>query len=111
MLTSHTSSEEEKILYHRKFAPHIRNFNEGPQLLEDTADSLAVRKSSPGSRPRQYFPSLPTPRTGLLIPWRNSSTASAEEFYHSFHYNEGLENKLIRASLLGLARSIYYVKI
>ena len=38
MLTSHTSSEEEKILYHRKFAPHIRNVNEGPQLLEDAAD-------------------------------------------------------------------------
>ena len=38
MLTSHTSSEEEKIIYHRKFAPHIRNFNERPQLLEDTAD-------------------------------------------------------------------------
>ena len=38
MLTSHTSSEEEKILYFRKFAHHIRNNNEGPQLLEDTAD-------------------------------------------------------------------------
>ena len=38
MLTSHTSSEEEKILYLRKFAQNIRNNNEGPQLLEDTAD-------------------------------------------------------------------------
>ena len=30
--------------------------------------SQVVRTSSPGSRPRQFFPSLPTPRTGLLIP-------------------------------------------
>ena len=34
----HTSSEEEKILYLRKFAQNIRNNNEGPQLLEDSAD-------------------------------------------------------------------------
>ena len=38
MLTLHTSSEEEKILYLRKFAQNIRNNNEGPQLLEDRAD-------------------------------------------------------------------------
>ena len=38
MLTSHTSSEEEKILYLRKFAYHIRNNNEDPQLLEDTVN-------------------------------------------------------------------------
>ena len=38
MLTSHTSSEEEKISYLRKFAQNIRNNNRGPQLLEDTAD-------------------------------------------------------------------------
>ena len=38
MLTSHSSSEDEKILYLRKFAQIIRNNNEGPQLLEDTAD-------------------------------------------------------------------------
>ena len=30
--------------------------------------SQVVRTSSPGSRPRQFFPSLPTPGTGLLIP-------------------------------------------
>ena len=38
MLTPHTSSEEEEILYLRKFAHHIRNKNESPSLLEDTAD-------------------------------------------------------------------------
>ena len=37
MLTSHISSEEEKILYLRKFAQNIRNYNKCPQLLEDTA--------------------------------------------------------------------------
>ena len=38
MLALHTSSEEEKILYLQNFAQNIRNNNEGPQLLEDTAD-------------------------------------------------------------------------
>ena len=28
--------------------------------------------------------------------------------YYSFYYNQGLENKLARAPLLGLAKSIYY---
>ena len=37
MLASHTSPEEEKILYLQKFAQNIRNNNEGPQLLEDAA--------------------------------------------------------------------------
>ena len=70
---------------------------------------LQVVWTSPsGSRPPQFFPSLPTPRTGLLIPSRNSSTASAEEFYYSFYYNEELENKLTRALLLGVAKSINY---
>ena len=38
MLTLHTSSEEGKIPYLRKFAHSIENNNEGPQLPEDTAD-------------------------------------------------------------------------
>ena len=37
MLTSHSSSEE-KIPYLPKFAQNIRNNNERPQLLENTAD-------------------------------------------------------------------------
>ena len=40
-------------------------------------------------------------------PWRNSPTTSAEELYDSFYHNEGLKNKLKRAPLLGLAKSIY----
>ena len=38
MVTSHTSSEEEKIPYLRKFTQNIYDNNEGPQLLEDTTD-------------------------------------------------------------------------
>ena len=52
----------------------------------------------------------PLPDWSLHPLWRNSSTASAEEFYYSFYYNEGLENKLTRAPLLGLAKSICYSK-
>ena len=47
MLTSHTSSEEEKILYLRKFAQNIRNDNEGPQLLEDCENVVPRFKISP----------------------------------------------------------------
>ena len=42
-------------------------------------------------------------------PLRNSSKANAEEFYYSFYYNEGLENKFTRAPFLGLPKSIYYL--
>ena len=54
------------------------------------------------------FPSPPPPGLVSSSPWRNSSTASAEEFYYSFYYNEELENKLTRALLLGVAKSINY---
>ena len=47
MLTSHTSSEEEKILYLRKFAQNIRNDNEGPQLLEDCENVVPRFQISP----------------------------------------------------------------
>ena len=50
----------------------------------------------------------PLPDWSLHPLWRNSSTASAEEFYYSFYYNEGLENTLTRAPLLGLTKSIYH---
>ena len=61
-------------------------------------------------QPRQFFPPPPSPPHILVpkSPLRNSSTATAEEFYHSSYLNEGLENKLKRAPLLGLAKSIYY---
>ena len=115
MLTLYPPFEEEKILYLRNFALNIRNYNE-KSLAAWRYRWLAcflsqvVRTSSPGSRPRQFCPSLPIPWpwTGLLVPLKKSSSASAEEFYCSFYCNEGLENKLTRASLLGLAKSIYY---
>ena len=76
MLTLHTSSEEEKILYLREFAQNIRNNSKGPQLLEDVFYHKLW----------EHRPQVPSPPPGLfsLSPWRNSSTASAEEFYHSF---------------------------
>ena len=55
-------------------------------------------------------PPPPSPASGLVpkSPKRNSSGVSAEQFYYSFNYNEGLENKLSRTPLLSLAKSIYY---
>ena len=51
--------------------------------------------------------SLPSPSPAVvsLSPWRNSFTASVAEFFKSFYFNVGLENKLTRAPLLGLAKS------
>ena len=108
---THTSSEEEKILYLQNF---FRTSGRTTKVLScwryrwlACVLSQVVRTSSPGSRPRQFFPSLPNPGMVSWSSWRNSSTASAEEFSYSFYYNEGLENKLTRAPLLGLAKSIY----
>ena len=56
--------------------------------------------------PCQILP--PPPRTGPESPWRNSS-ATSEDFYNSSYHNEGLENKLTGAPLLGLAKSIHYL--
>ena len=61
MLTSHTSSEEEKILYLRKFAQNIRNYNEVLSCLKIPLTSMRFTASSENSRPRQFFPSLPIP--------------------------------------------------
>ena len=61
-----------------------------------------LRTSSPGSRP--CLVSEPF-EEALLQRVRTS-------FITVFiKYNEGLENKLIRAPLLGLAKSIYYTKM
>ena len=67
--------------------------------------ALQVVTSSSGSRPRHFLP-LPDPGLVPKSPWKNSCTASVEEFYYSFFLNKGLENKLTRGPLLDLARSI-----
>ena len=46
MLTSHTSSEEEKILYLRKFAQNIRNYNEVLSCLKILLTSMRFIASS-----------------------------------------------------------------
>ena len=102
MLTSYTSSEEENIPYLRKFLQNIRNNNEGPQLLK------VVRTSSPGSRPGQFFPP-PHPPDWFLNPLEKTFLQPMlKSFFTVFiQYNGELANKLTRAPLLGLAKSIY----
>ena len=65
--TNLPSSEEENILYLRKFAQNIRTWAVWRyHWLACVLIALeVVRTSSPGSRPCQFFPPLPTPRTGL----------------------------------------------
>ena len=107
MLTSCTSSEEESIPYFRKFAQNIRNNNIGPHLTSMGVDRFASCENIV-PQVSGLVNSSPPPRLVPKSPWRNSSTATAEEFYYSSYENEGLENKLKRAPFLGLAKSAYY---
>ena len=69
MLALHTSSKEEKILYLRKFAQNVRNNNEGPQLLEHTADKHAFYRKLRERRPQVpdlANSSLSFPHPGLV---------------------------------------------
>ena len=103
MLSSYTSSEEDNIPYLRMFVQTIRNNNEGPKLLKIPLTSMRVlRTSPPGSRPRLVsYPLEENPLQPVL-------TCFITVFIQC---NEGLENNLTRALLLGLAKSIYYMKV
>ena len=83
MLTSHTSSEEEKIPYLQKFAQTTGKNNECPQLLENTADQHACYHKLWERRPQvpdliNSSPPSPPPGQVSQFPWKNSSTVSAE---------------------------------
>ena len=74
-----------------------------------TSMCVVVRTSSPGSRLRQFFPTSPPPE----LVFQSIEEILLQPVLKSFitvfiQYNEGLENKLTRAPLLGLAKSIYY---
>ena len=97
MLTSYTSSEKENIPYIRKFVKNIKNNDGGAKLFKDTADYHACWSPCKLWENRPQVPDLV---------W---SLNPLERFYYSFiQHNEGLENKLTRTLLLGLAKSIYY---
>ena len=68
---THTSSEEEKILYLRKFLQNIRKNNEGPQLLKIPLTSMRFIASCENFVPRfqtsSILPFPPQSRNGLLI--------------------------------------------
>ena len=69
----------------RKFAQNIRNNNKGPQLTMRVDRFASCRNIVSRFQPRQFFPLPPSPPHILVpkSPLRNSSTATAEEFYHS----------------------------
>ena len=64
-----------------------------------------------GSRPRQFFPSpLPTLQTLLSLLEETLLQPVLKSLITVFIlYNKGMENKLTRAPLLGLATTIYYL--
>ena len=103
MRTSCTSSEEGNSPYLRKFGHNIKNNDEGRKL------SVVVRTSFPGSWLRQFFPT--SPPTELVF--QSIEETLLQPVLKSFitvviQYNEGLENKLTRPPLFGLAKSIYW---
>ena len=73
-----------------------------------TSMCVVVRTSSPGSRLRQFFPTSPPPELVFQSIEETLLQPVLKSFITVFiQYNEGLENKLTRAPLLGLAKSIY----
>ena len=109
MLTLCTSSEEDNIPYLRKFSHNTKNNDNGCNLSQDTANMcVVVRTSSPGSRPRQFFPTSPPPELVFHSTDETLLQPVLKRFITVFiQYNEGLENKLTRTPLLGLAKSVY----
>ena len=73
-----------------------------------TSMCVVVRTSSPGSRLRQFFPTSSPPELVFQSIEETLLQPVMKSFITVFiQYNEGLENKLTRAPLLGLAKSIY----
>ena len=74
-----------------------------------TSMCVVVRTSSPGFRPRQFFPTSPLPDLVFHSTDETLLHPVLKSFITVFsQYNEGLEIKLTRAPLLGLAKSIHY---
>ena len=80
-----------------------------------TSMCVVVRTSSPGSRLRKFFilPPFPTSPPPELV-FQSIEETLLQPALKSFitvfiQCNVGLENKLIRAPLLGLAKSTYYI--
>ena len=95
----------------KKRFPIFENLLKALRITTKVLSCLALQIVRTSSQPpdpvNSFLPSHPLDRC-LNLPWRNSSSASVEEFYYSFYYCEGLENKLTRAPLLGLAKSTYW---
>ena len=112
MLTVCTSSEKENTPYLRKFGHKIKNNDESLKLSEDTADQhvCSCENIVPRSRLRKFFPTSPPPELVLQSIEESLLQPVLKTLITVFiQYNEGLENKLTRAPLLGLAKSIYYM--
>ena len=109
MLTACTSSEEENTPYLRKFGQNIKNNAEG-RKLSDTADQhvCSCENIVPQIQTLSILPHLPPPELVFQSIEETLLQPVLKTFKTAFiQYNEGLENKLTRAPLLGLAKSIY----
>ena len=111
MPTACTSSEEKNTPNLRKFRHNIKNNDEGRTLSEDTADQYvcSCENTLPRSRLRQFFPTYPPPELVFQSIEETLLQPVLKSFITVFiQCNVGLENKLTRAPLLGLAKSMYY---
>ena len=102
MLSSYTSSEEDNFPVFEYLLKILGTTTKVLSCSKIPLTSMCVlRTSSSFSRPRLV--SYPF-EEALLQSVRTSFIADF------IKYNEGLENKLTRAPLLGLAKSIYYLR-
>ena len=113
-MAGRTNDRELLALARTNKTPALQANDEGPKLFEDTTDKHACWSSCKlwEHRPRvpdlvNSSPPLPTHLTGLLIPLKKLFYSHYSLILVSIQCNEGLENKLTRAPLLGLVKYIY----
>ena len=104
MLTSYTFSEEETFPIFENLLKTSGTTTRAMSCLKIPLSSMRVNcfVSWENIVPMFQTSTLSPPELVSQSPWRNSSTAVF------IQYSEGLENKLTRAPLLRLAKSIYY---
>ena len=115
MLTSYTSSKEEMNPYLRKFAQNIRKNIEGTKLLKIPLTSMRVGRFASCENIVTKFQISSILLLSQSPDWLLNSPEGTplQPVLKSFvkvciQNNEGLENKLNRAPLLGSAKSFFF---
>ena len=115
MLTAYTFSEEEILPIFENLLKTSGTTTKAMSCLKIPLSSMRVNRFVswenivPRFQTSALFPSPPPPNCSLNPLEETLLQPALKSFFAVFiQYSEGLENKLTRAPLLGLAKSIYY---